>query len=112
MSLYRSPESGTSLSEKFIRVERNVFIGGPTHRNHTDIAQIDKLAGAIEQLRKTNPAEIDAGFVDIIQGVVYISDDSPTLGLPVYRFHKQAREITLRDFTEQSPNHTVRGLGK
>lgn len=109
---YRSPETDNSLDAKFVRTERCIFVSDGVRPSHINIAKADKLTDIIARLKAANPTEVDAGFVHIRNGVIYISDESPTLDLPVYGFNLKAREITLSDFAKQSPGFTVSELKK
>jgi hypothetical protein len=106
---YKSLEEETFLIGKFVRTKRKIFTGSITeYLNHTDIVRADGLMETINELKRTSPTGVDAGWIKIEEdGTISISEDSWGLKLPVCGYEKEARKITIKDFTEQSPNHTV-----
>lgn len=69
---------------------------------------MDNLKEKINYLRNFEPIQVDAGYVDFLpNGLIRVSRNSDTLDLPVQRFANEAREVTVKCFQEQSPNHKV-----
>ena len=110
MPPYQEPNVPTSNILRFIRVKRDIFVGNTIEDRHKNIVAVDDLSEAIRNIRKTEPAEIDAGFVSFTpEGLIFVGQQSDVLELPEYSYFKKARETTIRDFQEQSPSHIVKG---
>lgn len=112
MPPYVPPEEGTRLTVKFVRVERDIFVGRNEKVHHLDIVEMDELAEAIEKAKATNPTEVDAGYLLVRDKDIFVSQNSTSLDLPMVGHFAEARRITNRDFAEQSPNHNVVGFRK
>ena len=112
MPPYIPPKSGERLTVKFVRVERDIFVGRDRNDHHLDIVAIDGLGEAIERVKLTNPDEVDAGILLIRDRDIFVSQNSSSLGLPIIGHFTEARKITNRDYAEQSPNHNIVGFRK
>lgn len=112
MPPYIPPEEGTRLTIKFVRVERDIFVGRDKKDDHLDIVEMDGLADAIEKVKATNPNEVDAGYLLVRENNIFVSQNSYSLDLPLAGHYNEARRITNRDFAEQSPNHNILGFRK
>ena len=110
MPPYTPPETGERLTVKFVRVGRDIFVGRDRNDYHEDIVALDGLDKAIEKVKSTNPAEVDAGILLVRDRDIFVSQNSFSLDLPVTGHLTEARRITNRDFAEQSPNHNVVGF--
>ncbi len=110
MPPYIPPELGERLTVKFVRVERDIFIGRDRNDHHSDIVAMDGLGEAIERVSAINPTEVDAGILLVRDRDIFVSQNSSSLDLPVTGHFTEARRITNRDFAEQSPNHNVVGF--
>ena len=105
MPPWRTPEAESYFNLKFIRIRRDISVGRTLKDNHLDIAMLDGLMPALNSLRAQDPAEADAGLVMVKSpSRIYILDRSTTLDLG---YSEEAREITIKDFQEQNPNHTI-----
>jgi hypothetical protein len=114
MPPYKAPILGEKLSSKYIRVGEDIFVGREDyHDNHGRIASLDHLEARIAQLKLTAPTEVDAGWVGVQRdGNINVASESAMLDLPLTYYAEEAREITLKDFAEQSPQHHVIGYRK
>jgi hypothetical protein len=105
---YNSPDPDTYNILRFIRVREDLFVGRDIHDKHKDIAAMDGISEAIEATRLSDPMQVDGGFVDFIPGgFIKVTQNSDSLDLPVQEYTQEAREITIRCFQEQSPDHKI-----
>lgn len=105
---YKSPALGVRSSEKFLRVEDRIYVGDNQNPFHRDIAEEHDLMDKIEELRKTDPTQVDAGFfIADRDGEIILCDYSAGLELPVEGYQEHSRAITVGEFRKQSPDHTV-----
>lgn len=111
MPPYKNPDPNTHGNLRFVRIFNDIFVGNTLNDKHKDIVRIDQIADAVEHARKTQPSQVDAGFVSFSDGGTIILDQrSDMLDLPVYGHAQEARKITLKCFEEQSPNRRVVGI--
>jgi hypothetical protein len=109
MPPYLNPDPETVLNSRFIRIGDELFVGESIQFSHKDIAKIDELEARIEQFKKDDPSQLDAGFVMGIGHKIKVSRDSDGLMLPILRYANEAREITLETFRRQSPGKEIMG---
>jgi hypothetical protein len=84
MPPYINPDPGAKYFVKFIRLEGDIFVGRPYLQDgHVKIAEMDHLNGQIQQLRTTNPDQLDAGYLKIDPEAVVVFQNSEMLELPV-----------------------------
>jgi hypothetical protein len=114
MPPYKEPALGDRLGVKYVRIGEDIFVGrSEYHDSHGRIAKLDYLEARIAQLKLTDPTEVDAGWVGVRRDSnITIAGNSAMLDLPVASYADVAREITLKDFAEQSPEHNVIGYRK
>lgn len=111
MPPYKSPDPNTHDNLRFVRVYNDIFVGSTLADKHRDIVKTDQITDAVESTRRTEPAQVDAGFVGFLRdGAIIVDQRSDMLDLPVYGYTQEARKITLKCFQEQSPNRKVIGI--
>lgn len=110
MPPYKNPDTNTYTILRFIRVYNDIFVGSTLVDKHKDIVRSDGITDAVERTRRTEPVQVDAGFVEFSKdGTITVDQRSDMLDLPVYEHSQEARGITLKCFQEQSPNRKVIG---
>ena len=109
MPPYINPDPETILNSRFVRIGDELYTGKSIDVLHKDIARIDNLTERIEVQKLADPAQLDAGFVMGIGNKIKVSKDSDGLMLPISRYAREAREITLETFRKQSPGKEVMG---
>ncbi len=109
MPPYQIPEPNTEYYSKFIRLEGDIFVGRPYLQDgHLKIAEMDNLSERIQQLRTTNPNQVDAGYLKIEPDTIVVWNDSEMLELPVRGHESEARAITLQAFEQQTPGRSIK----
>lgn len=102
MPPYINPDPKTITYARFIRLRRNLISGDANRYTHRQLAEEDGLLELIEETRRTDPTEVDAGF--LMGGIILkVSGKSDRLILPVEEYAKEARAKALEDFRQQSP---------
>lgn len=108
MPPYERPKPGTKFLAKFIRIQKDLFVGRDINDNHKTIIELDNLEKSVNKMRQENPEEIDAGWVSIAgNNQISVFENSLTFNLPIAGYESKAREITKKTFAEQSPDYTV-----
>lgn len=108
MPPYKNSDSKTITSDRFLRLHRRIFSGDADRYTHEQLAEEEGLLELIEETRRNDPTEVDAGFV-IGKSVLKVSGRSDRLMLPEESWAAKARAKTLEDFSQQSPGKEIRG---
>ena len=102
-------ELGSRLLAKFIRVGERVYVGRTIGDNHMQIAQMDGIAKEIEVLKKSDPDNVDGGFITILgSGEIQLIEGSGTFDIPVPKHAQTARIVTADIVSEIFPEHDVK----
>ena len=94
---------------KFIRAGEELIIDD-TSLQHEQIAQLNHLIELIENLRKTDPSEIDGGMAAILIPTIILLGKSESINAPVFGYEAEAREKTVEIFTIKYPTYQVKKI--
>lgn len=99
-----------SYDARFIRVEDKLYVSDPDEFvDHKALAKGDCILEEITRLKVANPLEVDGGYLGVENGIKFIavSGGSSSLGIPLERTRKEAREKTVIVFQRFSPGYKI-----
>lgn len=108
MPPYRNPRQDVWNTVNFVRAGERIYVGRILLDSHPHIVKIDDLKPLLAELRRTNPAQADAGTIRVSPRLLTIFGGSDEIKLPMRGHSDEARRITAETFRAQSPGREIK----